>query len=151
MFPYELEHVCSYSARLASEVIGAVAEGIRVNFHITGGEVDGPKMRGILRPVGGDWFTLRSDGVGTLDVRATIETHDGALVYIAYTGVADAGADGHARFLSGNMPATVALRTVPRMHTAHPAYAWVNRCQFLSVGEVNFQTSVVSYDVYAVR
>lgn len=30
-----------------------------------------------------DWFTLRTDGVGILNVRATIETDDGALIGIA--------------------------------------------------------------------
>ena len=153
MFPYKLEHACSYSAQLQNppEVIGPLAEGIRIIFPVVSGEVSGPKMRGIIRPGGGDWFTIRTDGIGILDVRATIETHDGALIYIAYTGVADAGPDGHAKFLRGDLPPTVPLRTTPRMHTAHPAYEWVNRCQFLSIGEVNMQTFVVSYDVYAVR
>jgi Protein of unknown function (DUF3237) len=47
---------------------------------VTSGEVTGPRIRGILRPVGGDWFTIRTDGIGLLDVRATIETHNNALI-----------------------------------------------------------------------
>ncbi len=70
----ELEHVCSYWATLTPpEVIGPVAEGIRANFYVTSGEVSGPKMQGRLRPVGGDWLLVRTDGVGVLDVRATME------------------------------------------------------------------------------
>jgi Protein of unknown function (DUF3237) len=82
MFAYSLEHICSYCAQLQNplEVIGPVPEGIRINFYVTSGEVTGPKIRGILRPVGGDWFTIRTDGIGLLDVRATIETHDNALI-----------------------------------------------------------------------
>ena len=92
-FAYEMEYVGSYSAslRMPPEVIGALPEGIRINFEVTGGEVSGDRIRGILKPVGGDWFTLRSDGVGVLDVRATIETHDGALIYIHYQGIGDLG------------------------------------------------------------
>jgi len=37
-------------------------------------------VSGKLRPVGGDWLTIRKHGVAILDVRATIETHDGALI-----------------------------------------------------------------------
>src|SRR5829696_2751553 len=99
----QLEHICSYWATVtAPEVIGPLAEGVRVNVYVTDGEVSGPKMRGRVRPVGGDWLTLRPDGVGVLDVRATIELEDGALIYTTYNGVADLGAGGYDRFLAGN-------------------------------------------------
>lgn len=101
----DLEYVCSYWATLASpEVVGPVAEGIRVNFYVTAGEVSGPRMRGRLRTVGGDWLLLRTDGVGLLDVRATMELEDGALVYTTYGGVVDLGPDGYNQFLKGILP-----------------------------------------------
>lgn len=64
MFEYRLEHIFSYSATLKNppEVIGPVPGGIRANFYITGGEISGPRLRGTLRPVGGDWLTVRPDG-----------------------------------------------------------------------------------------
>ena len=153
MIPYSLEFVCHLNARLQhpAEVIGPVAGGLRINFYITGGEVTGPMLRGIVRPVGADWFTLRSDGVGTLDVRTTIETHDGALIDVAYSGIADAGADGHQKFLRGETPPKLVLRVVPRMQTAHPDYSWVNRVQFLNIGEADLERHEVRYDIYAVR
>ena len=152
-FAYEMEYVGSYSASLRRppEVIGALPEGIRINFEVTGGEVSGDRIRGILKPVGGDWFTLRSDGVGVLDVRATIETHDGALIYIHYQGIGDLGVNGHSEFLAGRLPKTLSLRTAPMLHSAHPDYAWVNRLQFINVGEVNLETGVVRYDLYALH
>jgi hypothetical protein len=77
----DLEYLFSYRATLAPpEVIGPIAEGIRINFYVTAGEVSGPKMRGRLRTVGGDWLLLRPDGVGLLDVRATMELDNGALI-----------------------------------------------------------------------
>ena len=104
----QLEHICSYWATVtAPEVIGPLTEGVRVNVYVTDGEVSGPKMRGRVRPVGGDWLTLRADGVGVFDVRATIELEDGALIYTTYNGVADLGAGGYDRFLAGNPPAVV--------------------------------------------
>ena len=81
MFEYRLEHIMSYTVKIAEpEVIGPVPEGLRVNGYILGGEVTGPRVSGKLRPVGGDWLTIRKHGVAILDVRATIETHDGALI-----------------------------------------------------------------------
>jgi len=153
MFPYQLEHICSYSAQLKNppEVIGPVAEGIRVNFSVLAGEVTGPKIQGTLRPVGGDWLTIRTDGVGILDVRATIETHDQALIYIFYSGVGDLGENGYQNFLQGVMPPKVPLRVVPRFQCAHPSYKWLNRLQCVNIGEADLQAFVVRYDVYALR
>ena len=55
------------------------------------GEIRGPRCTGKVPPVGADWLLIRKDGVGLVDVRATMEMKDGALVYAAYTGVLDPG------------------------------------------------------------
>jgi hypothetical protein len=151
-YKYEMDYLCTYSATLAPpEVIGPVAEGIRINFYVTGGEANGPKLRGKLRPVGGDWLTLRRDGIAVLDVRATFETAEGALIYVIYNGIGDLGPDGYENFLAGKMPDRIDLRTAPRMWTVHPDYLWVNRVQCVGVGAVTFASSSVSYDLYALR
>ena len=152
MLPYELEHLFSYSAQLQPpEIIGPVAEGIRANFYVASGEVSGPRVQGILRPVGGDWLTVRSDGVGILDVRTTLETHDNALIYCFYAGVTDLGPDGYERFGRGELPPRISIQAVMRTQTAHPAYQWLNRLQCLNIGEVDSAHHTVRYDVYAVR
>lgn len=149
---YGLEHICSYTATLAQpEVIGPVPEGIRANFLVTGGELIGPKVRGILRATGGDWVTIRRDGVAILDVKATIETHDGALILVTYSGMIDLGEDGYDRFLRGELPPVTHIRTTPRFFAGHPSYAWLNRLHCLGVGEGHLAENRVCYDVYAVR
>ena len=147
-----LEHICSYWATLAPpEVVGPVAEGIRIHFYVTEGALSGPKMRGRLKPVGGDWLVLRSDGVGVLDVRATMELDNGALIYTTYSGVVDLGPDGYSQFLKGVLPPRPELRIVPRYHTSHPDYLWLNRLQCVGVGVLDVAQSRVSYDIYAMR
>ena len=147
-----LEHICSYWATLAPpEVVGPIAEGIRVHFYVTAGEVSGPKMRGRLRTVGGDWLLLRSDGIGVLDVRATLELDNGALIYTTYGGVVDLGPDGYNLFLKGILPPHPELRIVPRYYTGHPEYLWLNRLQCVGVGVFDVAQSKVSYDIYAMR
>lgn len=152
MFGYNLEHLFSYSVTLnPPEVIGPVPEGIRVNLYITGGELQGPKIQGRLRPAGADWLTIRRDGVAILDVHVAIETDDGALIYAPYSGVGDLGEDGYEKFLKGEAPQVVPLRTVPRFVTAAQKYTWLNRLQCLGIGEVNLAKLIVHYDLYAVR
>ncbi len=148
----QLEHICSYWATVSQpEVIGPLAEGIRVNVYVTDGEISGPKMRGRVRKVGGDWLSIRPDGIGVLDVRATFELEDGALVYTTYGGVAELGPDGYQRFLAGNPPDRVQLRIAPRYYTGHPDYLWLNRVQCVGVGEVDMQKMRVTYDIYALK
>ena len=150
MYEYKMEHIFSYKATLApAEVIGPTPEGLRVNFYVTGGEIDGPRLKGKLLPVGADWLIIRPDGIAILDVRATIETHDGALLYMTYSGVAELGEDGHQRFLDGNPTMQFPIRAVPRFVTAHPDYLWLNRLQCVNIGEGDLEASYAAYDVYA--
>ena len=151
-YPYQLEHVFSFTATVDPlEVIGPVPEGIRFNGYINGGELNGPKIRGKLRPVGGDWITLHSDGVGVLDVRLTIETDDGALILMTYAGVLDLGEDGYQKFLRQELPQLVPLRNTPRFQTAHPAYQWLNRLVCVGIGQLDVAALAAHYDVYAVK
>src|SRR5262249_49730890 len=162
MNEYKLEHMFSYTGLLASppEVIGPVPEGIRVNFYSAGGEITGPRVRGRLRPAGGAWgvgrqdggglLRVRKDGVACLDVRTTFETHDGALILVTYLGTIDFGDDGYDKFLRGEMPPVVKIRTSPRLATVHPDYIWLNRLFCLGIGEFRAATNEAHYDVYAV-
>ena len=153
LHPFQMDRLFSYTGTLQAppEVIGPVPEGIRATFYITGGDVDGPKIKGHLRAAGGDWFTVRQDGIGVLDVRTTIETNDGALIYLSYLGYGDLGVDGYEKFLRGDLPKRLTLRTSPQFRTAHPDYLWLQRLMCVGVGDVDLEKSVASYDVYAVR
>jgi hypothetical protein len=137
LIPYQLEHIFSYTGNLASppEVIGPLPEGVRVNFYWTGGEVTGPKIHGKLRSGGGDWMTVRRDGVAYLDARSTIEMRDGALILLMYSGTGDLGENGYDKFLRGELPASAKLTTSPRLLTSHPEYLWLNRLHCLGIGE----------------
>jgi Protein of unknown function (DUF3237) len=152
MIDYKLEYLFSYSGRVDDpEMIGPVAEQIRVNFYSKSGEISGPKMQGKIRPVGGDWFTVRKDGIGQLNVRTTFETDDGALILVFYQGVIDFGEDGYNRFLNSDLPPEVNIRTSPRFLTTHPDYLWLNRLHCLGVGQYRVAANEAKYDVYAVR
>jgi Protein of unknown function (DUF3237) len=146
MLDYSLEYLFSYHLRLNPlEVGGAVPDGIRASVCMTDGTVTGKKIHGKLKPISGNWFTVRPDGVAITDVRGTIE------IYLSYTGVMDLGEDGYRNFLEGKLPPTAKIRNAPRFQTAHPKYDWINRVQCISVAEVDFTKFEADYDVYALR
>ena len=150
-YDYSLEYICSFTLTLRREMIGPLAEGIRVNYHITGGEVDGPKLRGKFRPGGADFVTMRRDGVAVLDIRATIETHDSAVIYVVGSGLAYTSEDAYERAMKGDLPPTIPLRAVLRLATVHPDYLWVNRLQFVEIGEQVRARDEVRVDLYALK
>lgn len=149
---YTMEHLFSFRAQVEKpQVIGATAEGLRVFFPVEDGELTGPRVRGRVLKGGGDWLVIRKDGVQLIDVRATVQTDDGALIYATYTGVADLGEDGYAQYLQGAGPRRVAIRAAARYQTAHPDYLWLNRLQCVNVGEAEVAQRLLRYDVYGLR
>ncbi len=153
--PYKLERACcvKMEADQPPEVIGATPVGFRINGFISRGEVSGPRIRGIVRTIGcGDWATVRSDDVLDLDVRLTIESHDGALIYVTYTGIGSLGEGGTEKMLNGKLSAPIVFRIESRMLTAHPQYLGVNRTQFMGIGEAHIGSPTrIKYEFYAVE
>jgi hypothetical protein len=102
-------------------------------------------------PGWGGQLTLRRDVIGVLDVKATAETNDGALLYMVYSGIIDLGPTGYQDFLDGKPVASgAAIRTNPKVSSSHPNYLWLNRLHCFGVGGAFPERSEVAYDVYAV-
>lgn len=105
----------------ATEEIGATPHGTLSIFPVIGGAFEGERLRGKVLSGGGDWVTARADGTFELDLRVTLETDDGALIHMTFSGVRN---DAHHYF-----------RTLPRFETAAPKYAFLNRLLAVGVGE----------------
>jgi hypothetical protein len=133
--------------------IGITPEGIKVNWFWLPKEgiAKGPHISGRVRGIGGDWMTIRPDGIGLMDVKATIETPERALVFVEYVGYYDMGPTGYADYLARRWPERAPTRTTPRFHTAHPKYAWLNRIQGIGIGEVRMRELVYVSDMYMFR
>jgi len=117
--------------------LGAVPHGIRIIVPVTGGDFDGPRLRGQILPGGGDWLLLRSDDVLELDLRITLETDDHALIYMTFQGLRHGPPDVIAALSRGEAvdPASYYFRTVPRFETSAEKYAFLNRMITVGSGE----------------
>ena len=105
-------------------------------------------MRGRVLPGGGDWTLLRGDGVLELDLRLTLETDDGALVYFTSFGLRHGPPDVIAALGRGENvdPSTYYFRTTPRFETGHPRYAFLNRLLAVSRGDRRPEGPIYSID-----
>ena len=101
-------------------------------------------------PGGGDWLSIRADGVGELDVRVVLQTDDDALIYMHYPGVLYFPPQTKARIKAGEAVEDSAyyMRSTPRFETGDDRYDWLNR--ILSVGVGRRTESGVAYEVYEV-
>ena len=150
-YPFETEFLCEMEANLGfPEPIGNVPEGMRINFHIEGGSFEGPGLKGKVRPVGADWFLLRPDGVGQLDVRATLETDDGALIYVYYYGLIEFPEEAKREIAQGNLPVgEFRILTNPIFRTSSEKYSWLNSTFAIGVGTSG--ENKVMYSIYRVK
>ena len=118
--------------------IGAAPHGTRRTVPITGGDFEGPRLRGSLSPGGSaDWLLLRADGVLELDLRATLRTDDGGLISMRSFGLRHGPPDVIEALARGEAvdPKAYYFRTTPRFETAHPAYAFLNRRITVATGD----------------
>src|SRR6476646_1684705 len=68
--------------------LGDVSQGHRRIVPQTGGTFSGPELNGRLVPgVSADWQIILPDGTALADIRYTLQTDDGALLYVQARGV----------------------------------------------------------------
>ena len=110
--------------------------GRRRIIPITGGRFRGERLSGRVLAGGADWQVVRPDGVADLDARYTIETHDGALIYVRNKGYRHGPDEVIQRLRDGEAvdPKLYYMRTTPWFETGDARYAWLNRIVCVATG-----------------
>ena len=133
----------------------AIDESLVIYGVSQGGWVKGPKISGTLIGPGGDWLQVLPDGTARLDVRATIETDDGALIYISYNGVIRGTESSQSKQQSGEVvkPEDLYFVVAPTMRTSSEKYAWLNHVQCIGkmVELKSGDGAYVKYDIFIAR
>ncbi|HEX2334612.1 MAG TPA: DUF3237 domain-containing protein [Burkholderiales bacterium] len=134
----------------APQELGDTPQGRRRIIAITGGRFSGERLSGRVLPGGADWQLVRPDGVADLDARYTLETSDGALIYVRNRGYRHGPADILKRLASGESvdPGLYYMRTTPRFETGDARYAWLNR--IICVASGARRRAAVDLDVFEV-
>jgi hypothetical protein len=116
--------------------LGDTGIGERRIIGITGGTVKGPMLNGIVLPGGADWQVIRPDGITDIHARYTLQSDDGALIYVDAPGIREAAPEVIARLSAGATvdPSEYYFRTVPRLETSADKYSWMNRRLFVCKG-----------------
>jgi Protein of unknown function (DUF3237) len=134
----------------ARQDIGSTPFGRRRVYLVSGGRFVGARLRGEVLPGAADWLLRGADGTSEIDVRATLRTEDGHLVFVHYTGVYYAEPAVKERMDAGEQvaPTEYYFRTTPRFETGSAEYGWLNRVVAVGVGR---RTGTgIAYRVYQV-
>ncbi|HEX7054019.1 MAG TPA: DUF3237 domain-containing protein [Burkholderiales bacterium] len=134
-----------------AQELGDAPLGRRRIVPITGGRFQGERLRGRVLAGGADWQIVRADGVAQLEAHYTLETSDGALVYVHNVGLRHGPPEVLERIAAGEAvdPALYYMRATPRFETGDPRYRWLNRLVCVATGARRRDS--VELDVYEVK
>jgi uncharacterized protein DUF3237 len=130
---------------------GDVAQGRRRIVPLTGGTFAGPELNGkLLSGTSADWQTVLPDGTTLGDIRYTLQTDEGDLLYVQSRSVRHGSADVLARLARGEDvdASEYTFRTSTQIETAATALDWLNKGIFISVG--GRRPGAVIYETYLV-
>jgi muconolactone delta-isomerase len=131
--------------------LGDIAQGHRRIVPLTGGTFTGPEINGKLLPgASADWQIVLPDGTALGDVRYTLQTDGGDLLYVQSRGVRHGSAEVLARLGRGEDvdASRYTFRTSTQIETAAPDLDWLNKGVFISVA--GRQAAGVIYETYLV-
>jgi hypothetical protein len=141
--PIELVPLCTVRIQLRPPIeVGAGPAGTRMILEVASLEFTGDRLTGkLLGAAAADWAVLSPDGTGTLDVRGTVRTDDGATILVQYNGRLDA---------SRGLQFPMTVYAAPRFETGDQRYAWLNRIQAIGKGTLAEDLSL-EYEWYEAR
>jgi muconolactone delta-isomerase len=117
----------------------------------TAGRFTGPELCGMLLPgASADWQIVMPDGTAFVDLRYTLRTDGGDLLYVQSRGVRHGSTGVLSRLARGEDvdASEYTFRTSTRIETAAPQLDWLNKGVFISVG--GRQPAGVIYETYLV-
>ncbi len=118
-------------------IVGSTPYGERRIIPILGGSFAGSRLSGKVLPGGADWQLVLSDGTAELEARYTLETDDGALIYVLNQGIRSGSKEVMGRLARGEKvhPREYYFRTRPVFETGAPKYQWLHRIVAVATGE----------------
>ncbi len=117
-------------------VLGGVPNGTFVVAELESVRFEGEKLKASGKgSANADWVTISPDGTAEIDVKILLESDDGALIFVSYTGRLDL--------------ATQTAYAAPVFQTGDERYAWLNN--LVAVGKGKTDQKTLTYELHEMR
>jgi hypothetical protein len=140
MKPLELVPLCKAFIQIREAVLventptGTLMVG-EISDSVWEGERFSARQRG---QAAADWLDVAPDGTASVDVRLTLETSEGGIIFVEYTG-------------RSNMQTGDAY-ACPRFRTGAPGLAWLNSVQAVAKGHFDSEAMTMTYpEIFEMR
>lgn len=138
----ELVPLGTLCARIGGiHAVEGAPSGTRMVVLVTEARIEGERLKaGLKGAASADWGFLGADGVLHLDVRAALETDDGALILAHFTGRADVS----------DPAAPGPLYAAPTFETGDGRYGWLTALPCVMKGVIDLPRGM-TYRIYELR
>jgi hypothetical protein len=148
-----LEHVLTYRFSIRGPLGSTEGSphGTRQYWEMTEGTLTGEGLRASIAMPGGDWYIASPDGFGRPDVRVQLQTDDGALILMSYTGLVEQ-TDAFVNAATNDQPTgwdDQYMRFAVRFETGAVKYRRLNESLFVARGHL-LGTTELEYEIYRV-
>lgn len=146
----ETRHIFDMMVHLQSPLdVGGTPKGNRQILIGDHGAFRGERLEGRILPNGADWFLVRADGVGELDVRVVLQTEDEELIYMRSEGFLKFSNEMAKAVLSGTAePSDYYFRERTVFETGSEKYGWLN--SVVAVGTGWYKPGMVGMSIYEI-
>ena len=130
------EFVFSMEVRATAPLdLGPRAGGGRRMVPISGGTVEGPRLRARILP-GADWQWVHQNGLIRIEAHHPIEADDGTVIEFTNRGVRDASPETARRLQLGERvdPRSYYFRSAASFSAPAGRHDWLNRAVFIGIG-----------------
>jgi hypothetical protein len=131
-------HLFDWHVEFEPPQISVTPLGTQRNYVIRSGVCNGDRLRGRFLPGGGDAILFGPDGVGRLDIRATLRTDDDQLIFVTGTGIVAIPPPALERLRAGEAIRwdEMYMRWTPRFATGSESHSWLNSIVAVSVNDL---------------
>ena len=145
-----VRHLCDWSVELEPVQVVPTPVGTRMIYVLKRGSCSGERLQGEFVPGGGDWLLVGQDSVARIDVRVTLRTDDGELIFVTNSGVISMSPEALERLSRGETIRwdEMYTRTAPHFETSSEKYGWLTSIQAISINEIGPER--IDYRVYEV-
>lgn len=146
--PPPLDFVFEARVRVGAPLeLGQTPGGRRRVIPILGGEVAGPRMRGVVLPGGADWQVIDADNRAELTARYTLQAEDGTLVSVTNRALRHGPPEVIRRLIAGEAvdQRQIYFRGAPSFAVAAGPHDWLLRHVFICTGERHPEEVVIRF------